>query len=175
MNKKLVDAINEQIKNEFFSAFLYLAMAAYAADKELPGFQNWLLVQAGEEQLHATKFVNYLNDRNERPIIKGFDDPKNEYASMLDLFEYALNHEKFVTSKINELMKIARETDDYAAVSFLQWYVDEQVEEESSFTSVVNKLKMVGDSGIGLYQLDKEMTARVAGPGVAVSNPNAMA
>lgn len=161
MNKKLVDAINEQIKNEFFSAFLYLAMASYAADQELLGFESWLLNQAAEEQIHATKFVNYLHERGERAVIKGFKDPKNDYSSLLEVFEDGLVHEKFVTSKINELMSIAHDDKDYASVSFLNWYIDEQVEEEASFTTVINKIKLVSGSPVGLYQLDKEMAGRV--------------
>lgn len=162
MNKKLVDAINEQIKNEFFSAFLYLAMASYAADLELTGFESWLLNQASEEQMHATKFVNYLHERGERAIIMGFDTPKNEFESILEVFEDGLEHEKFVTSKIDNLLDIAHETKDYASINFLNWYIDEQVEEEASFTTVINKIKMVSGSAVGLYQLDKEMAARPA-------------
>ena len=160
MNKKLVDAINAQIKNEFYSAFLYLAMASYAADEELLGFEAWLLAQAAEEQLHATKFVNYLHERGERAVIKGFNDPKNDYTSILEVFESALEHEKFVTSKINELMHIAHDERDYASVNFLNWYIDEQVEEEASFATIINKLKMVASSPVGLYQLDKEVGGR---------------
>ena len=164
MDKKLTNAINEQIKNEFFSAFLYLAMASYAADLELTGMQNWLLAQASEEQDHATKFVNYLHERGERAVIKGFKDPKNDYESILQVFEEALEHEKFVTSKINELMDIAHEVKDYASINFLGWYIDEQVEEEASFTTVISKLRMVSKSPMGLYQLDKELGGRAGAP-----------
>ena len=162
MDKKLVNAINEQIKNEFFSSFLYLAMSAYAADLEMLGFASWLSTQADEEQFHANKFIAYLQERGERPVIKGFEDPKNEYGSMLEVFEAGLEHEKFVTAKITELLDIAHETKDYAAINFLNWYIDEQVEEEASFTTVIAKLKMVGASPMGLYQLDKEMGGRPA-------------
>ncbi len=162
MDKKLVDAINVQIKNEFYSAFLYLAMASYAADNDMLGFETWLKTQADEEQMHATKFVDYLHERGERALISGFDNPQNEYDSMLEVFEAGLEHEKFVTDRINNLMSIAHETNDYASISFLNWYIDEQVEEEASFTTVINKLKMVGSSPMGLYQLDKEMGRRPA-------------
>jgi len=160
MNKKLVDAINDQIKYEFFSAFLYLAMASYASDLELTGFESWLKNQAAEEQFHATKFIDYLHERNERALVLGFEDPKNEYTSILEAFEDGLAHEKIVTSRINNLMKIALEDNDYASANFLNWYVTEQVEEEASFTTVINKLKMVGSSPMGLYQLDKELGGR---------------
>ena len=169
MNKKLTDAINEQIKYEFFSAFLYLAMASYAAEQEMLGFESWLLKQAAEEQMHATKFVNYLHDRGERAIIKGFEDPKNDYKSLLEAFEDGLAHEKIVTERINNLMHIALEDKDFASVNFLNWYIDEQVEEEASFTTVITKLKMVGSSPMGLYQLDKELAGRPAASATSTS------
>ena len=162
MNKKLVDAINEQIKYEFYSAFLYLAMASYAANLDMLGFEAWLQKQATEEQFHATKFATYLNDRGERAIIKGFEDPKNEYSSLLEAFEDGLAHEKIVTDRINNLMHMALEDKDYATVNLLNWYVDEQVEEETSFATVINKLKMVSSSPMGIYQLDKELGGRPA-------------
>lgn len=164
MNKKLTDAINEQIKYEFFSAFLYKAMASYAAELEMLGFESWLLLQAEEEKFHAEKFIGFLHDRGERAIIKGFEDPKNDYSSLLEVFEDGLAHEKIVTQRINNLMHIAYEDKDFASVNFLNWYIDEQVEEEASFTTVINKLKMVGSSPMGLYQLDKELGGRQAAP-----------
>ena len=162
MNKKLVDAINDQIKYEYFSSFLYLAMASYAADMEMVGFKSWLTNQAAEEKFHAEKFADYLQQRGEHAIITGFEDPKNEYASLLEVFEESLAHEKTVTERINNLMHIALEEKDYASVNFLNWYVDEQVEEEASFSAVISKLKMVSGSPMGLYQLDKELGGRPA-------------
>ncbi len=167
MNKKLVDEINKQISLEFYSKHFYLSMAAYASANDLPGFENWLLVQGDEENFHAMKFYNYLNQRNEKVVIFGFEDPPVEFSSVLDAFEKGLAHEKIVTDRINFLMSIAHEEKDYAAVNFLNWYVDEQVEEEESFSTMIGKLKLVGD-GMGLYELDKEAAVRTFTPPAAV-------
>ena len=166
MNKKLVDEINKQIMYEFYSAHFYLSMAAYAAENDLPGFENWFLMQIQEEDFHAMKFYNYMHQRNEKAVIYGFEDPPKDFKSLLDAFEASLKHEKFVTERINLLMSIALEEKDYAAVNFLNWYVDEQVEEEESFSTMIGKIKLVGD-GMGLYELDKEAAARTFTPPVA--------
>jgi ferritin len=160
MDKKLVNEINKQITYEFYSEFLYLSMAAYASEHDLPGFENWYITQAAEEHFHATKFVNYLHARDEKAIITGFENPPVEFNSLLDTFEQSLDHEKIVTGRINLLMSIAHEVHDYAAISFLNWYVDEQVEEEESFTNMIGQIKLVGGAGPGLYYLDKEAGAR---------------
>jgi ferritin len=159
MDKKLVQAINTQLNYEFESAHVYLAMQAYVAELGLEGFENWLGVQYEEEVFHARKFINYLNERGERVEITGFETPRKDFDSLLEVFEVALEHEKGVTARINNLMKIAHEVGDYAAISFLQWYVDEQVEEQSSFTKAIEQIKLVKDAG--LYMLDKEFGARV--------------
>ena len=165
MNKTLVDAINKQLNYEFESAHVYLAMQAYVATLGLEGFENWLGVQYEEEVFHARKFVTYLNERGANVVITGFETPKAEFTSLLDVFETALEHEKGVTARINNLMKIAHEVNDYAAISFLQWYVDEQVEEEDNFNKLIDKIKLVG--GPGLYMLDKELLTRTFVPPVA--------
>ncbi|MCF7925312.1 MAG: ferritin [Candidatus Izimaplasma sp.] len=159
MDKKLVNAINVQLNFEIESAHIYLAMAGYVATLGLDGFENWFMIQYEEELAHAKKFIRYLNERGERVHITGFETPQNDFDSLLEAFEISLNHEKKVTSRINNLMKIAGETNDYAAISFLNWYVDEQVEEEDTFSSLIDKIKLVKDAG--LYMLDKEMESRV--------------
>jgi ferritin len=159
MDKKLVDAINEQINYEIESAHIYLAMAGYVATLGLDGFENWLMIQYQEELAHAKKFINFVNERGDRVHITGFKDPQNEFDSLLDVFVTSLAHEKTVTARINNLMKIAHEVSDYASVSFLQWFVDEQVEEEDTFGKLIDKIKLVKDAG--LYMLDKELEARV--------------
>lgn len=164
MDKVLVDAINKQLNYEFESAHVYLAMQAYVADLGLEGFENWLGVQYEEEVFHARKFVAYLNERGERVEITGFETPRKEFKNLLDVFEVALEHEKGVTARINNLMKIAHEVSDYAAISFLQWYVDEQVEEEDSFNTLIDKIKLV--DGGGLYMLDRELLTRSFTPPV---------
>ena len=166
MNKRLVDEINKQITYEFYSAHFYLSMAAYAAGNDLQGFENWFITQVQEENFHAMKLYNYLNQRGEKAIITGFENPPTEFSSLLNAFEEGLKHEKFVTDRINLLMSIALEEKDFAAVNFLNWYVDEQVEEEESFNTMIGKIKLVGD-GMGLYELDKEAAARTFTPPTA--------
>lgn len=162
MDKKLEAAINEQINFEIESAHIYLAMAGYIATLGLEGFESWMMVQFEEELAHARKFIDYVNERGGRVNIKGFADPENEFKSLLDVLEISLGHEKEVTRRINNLMSIAYDVKDYASISFLQWYVDEQVEEEDNFNKLIDKVKLVKDGG--LYHLDKEMGARVFVP-----------
>jgi len=162
MNKKLIDEINKQITLEFYSAHFYLSMAAYAAQNDLPGFENWFLQQKDEETIHAMKFYNYLHTRDEAVVIQGFDNPPTAFDSLLDAFEKGFAHEKTVTERINYLMSLAHESKDYAAVNFLNWYVDEQVEEEESFSQMIGQIKLIGKEGMGLYHLDKEAAARTA-------------
>jgi len=162
MDKRLEAAINEQLNFEFESAHVYLAMAGYVATLGLEGFESWMYVQYEEEISHARKFVDYINERGGRVRIKGFETPRNDFDSLLEVLEVSLGHEKLVTSKINNLMKIAYEVQDYAAISFLQWYVNEQVEEEDNFNKLIDKVKLVKDAG--LYHLDKEVGTRVFVP-----------
>ena len=162
MNKKLVDAINTQINYEILSAHVYLAMQSYISTLGLDGFENWFGIQFEEELAHARKFIKYLNNRGARVEIRGFEDPRNDFSSLLEVLEVSLAHEQGVTSRINNIMSIAHEVKDYACVSFLQWYLDEQVEEEDNFRNLIEKVKLVKDAG--LYILDKELLARVFVP-----------
>ena len=162
MDIRLEKAINDQLNFEIESAHIYLAMAGYVATLGLEGFESWMYVQFEEELSHARKFINYVNERGGRVNITGFNDPQNEFKSLLDVMEISLGHEKIVTARINNLMKIAHEIKDYAAISFLQWYVTEQVEEEDNFGKLIDKIKLVKDAG--LYMLDKEVALRVFVP-----------
>jgi ferritin len=162
MDKKLADAINTQLNFEIESAHVYLAMQAYVATLGLEGFENWFSIQYQEELEHAKKFINYMNERGARVEIRGFETPRNEFDTLLEVFEVSLAHEKEVTKRINNLMKIAYDIHDYASISFLQWYVDEQVEEEDSFQKIIDKLKLFGEKG--LYMLDKDLAARTFVP-----------
>ena len=159
MNKRLEDAINEQLNFEIESGHVYLAMQGYIGTLGLPGFENWLAVQYEEELAHAKKFMKYINERGGRVIIKGFEDPRTDYSSVLEVFEVALEHEFEVTRRINDIMKMAHEENDYATISFMGWYVDEQVEEEDNFSTLIDQIKLVKDAG--LFMLDKELAARV--------------
>lgn len=162
MNKKLQDAINTQLNFEIESAHVYLAMEAYVAGLGLPGFENWLGVQYQEELAHSRKFMKYINERGGRVEITGFENPRNDYSSLLEVFEVALEHEFEVTRRINDIMALAHEEKDYATISFMQWFIDEQVEEEDNFSTLIDQIKLVKDAG--LFMLDKEVAARVFVP-----------
>jgi ferritin len=164
LDRKLQDAFNEQMKNEFFSAYLYMAMAGYFLSEDLPGFANWMRVQALEEMTHGEKFFNFICDTGGRTHLLPIEEPKNDFPSPLDVFEYGLNHERFVTERIGRLMDLAREGGNHAAQIFLQWFVTEQVEEESNFSLIIRKLKRVEGDGRGLLLLDQELGQRVFVP-----------
>ncbi len=164
ISKKLEKAINEQINKELYSEYLYMAMAAYLDANDLDGFANFFKVQGDEERFHAMKFYNYLNERGGRVILKQIDKPAHEFDSAVDIFEKAYKHEQYVTKLINELMDLAIEENDHASKSLLDWFVDEQVEEEASMEQIVNKLKMIGGKGNGMLMLDKELGARTFTP-----------
>jgi ferritin len=152
ISKKLKAAIDEQIKNELWSANIYVAMAIHFDEMSLDGFANWLYTQAKEEEFHAMKFVRYLLDVGEKPFIKGIPEVKNDFKSAKEAFEYALEHEKKVTAMINNLVDISEEDKDRAAFQFLQWYVDEQVEEEASFGKVLALVKQAGEDKLFMVQ-----------------------
>jgi len=161
LSGKIIKAINHQINREHYSAYLYLSMASYATAKGLSGFANWFTVQMKEEMFHAEKMYNYVNQQGGRVLLEAIEQPPADFSSMLDLFEKTLEHEKGVTTLINNLVKLAREEDDYATESFLLWYVTEQVEEEASPTEIIQKLKFIGKDGRGLLMIDKDLAARV--------------
>jgi len=164
IGKRMQDAMNEQIKHELESAYLYLAMVAYFRGEGLDGMASWMEVQTQEEVAHAIRFFNHINERGGRVELKGLAQPQEKWASPLAAFEAAYEHERFITDKINELMKIADEENDNAAKIMLQWFVSEQVEEEDSTKKVVDLLKRVGDSGHGLIMVDRELGMRKAAP-----------
>jgi len=165
LTEKMESAINEQIKWEFYSAFLYLSMAAYFADLGLPGFATWMEAQYEEEVFHARKMFAYVLESGGKVRLQALDEPQHEWKSPLECFEFSLEHEKHVTERINNLASLAQEEKDHASYIFLQWFVSEQVEEEDSFSDVVGKLKLVGDGG-GLFMLDRDLGVRVFTPPV---------
>jgi len=162
--ERLQQAINEQITWEFYSAHLYLAMAAYCASQDLDGFVNFFKVQAEEEKFHAMKFFDFVNDRNGRVRLGALPEPPNDFQSVLAAFEKAMAHEEEVTGRIYNLMNIATEEKEHATISFLKWFVDEQVEEEASFNGIIVKLKRVQNDPAGLYNLDAQLATRVFTP-----------
>ena len=164
LSQKMVDALNEQVNKELFSAYLYLGMSSYASDTGLEGVANWFYVQAQEEMTHADKLYKFVVQQGSRVTLKAIDKPDQQFSSVIDLFEKTLEHEKKVTALINNLVKIAKEENDHATEIFLQWFVSEQVEEESNADNYVKKFKLVGNDGSGLFMLDKELAVRVFTP-----------
>jgi ferritin len=164
ISNKLADAINEQINRELFSEYLYISMQAWFADQSLDGMASWMDAQGKEERFHAMKFFNYLLERGARVKLKAIEEPTFDFENPLKAFAMALEHEQFITKSINELMDLAITENDHATRSLLQWYVDEQVEEEASVDKIVNMLKMIGDNGHGIMMIDRELGQRVFTP-----------
>jgi ferritin len=159
-------AVNDQINAELYSSYLYLSMAAYFQDIDLPGFANWMRVQTLEEGVHATMFFDFLHDRNGRALLAPIAGPPTEWDSPLAPFQQAYEHETEVTRRINNLVTLALEERDHATVTFLDWFVREQVEEESSALAIVKQLRLIGDDRSALFMLDRELAARVFTPPV---------
>ena len=160
ISDKLVKEINLQIKHEFFSAYLYLSMAAYFEDETLPGMAKWMYSQALEEQEHAMKFFKFLVERGARVELEALEKPEVEFESALVVFEKSLEHEKFVTDRINFLYDLAIEEKDYPAQVMLQWFIEEQVEEENNVGTAVDMLKMAGGKPWNLLMLDGKFGQR---------------
>ena len=160
LKKSLLDAMNGQIKHELYSAYFYLSMSAYFEASNLPGSARWMRLQAQEEQGHAMKFFDYIHDRGGQVVLQAIDQPPSDFKSPLDVFERTLAHEQKVTGLINSLYELAVKENDYASQSFLQWFVDEQVEEEKNATQIVEMLRMVGDHKGNLLMLDHRLGER---------------
>jgi ferritin len=163
ISKLLQDAINEQINAELFSAYLYLSMSAHFETQNLSGFANWTRVQYQEETGHAMKLYKYVFDRGGAVTLKAIAQPATKFKTPLDIFKEILKHEQKVTSLINKLYELAVKEKDYAAQIFLQWFINEQVEEEKNATDIINMLEMIGDSPVSLIMADRQLGARKAG------------
>lgn len=161
ISKKVEETINKQINAELWSAYLYLSMSAYFSSMGLSGFANWMRIQWQEEVAHALKFFDYLNERGGHATLTAIADVPKTWDGPLVAFEEVLKHEYHVTSLINNLMDVAIEEKDHATKSMLQWYVDEQVEEEANAQAIIDNLRLVGGKGDGLLLLDRELKLRV--------------
>ncbi|UCH64149.1 MAG: ferritin [Fidelibacterota bacterium] len=159
-SKKVQDAMNDQIQRELESAHIYLSMAAYFDSENLPGFAHWMNVQFHEEQAHAFKFYNFVNDRGGQVVLQAIGQPPVKFQSPLAVFEKALAHEEKITGHINDLYALATEENDFASQSLLQWFIDEQVEEEKNAGDIVDTLKKVGDNYQALLMIDRELSQR---------------
>lgn len=160
LNKKVEDALNAQINAELWSAYLYLSMSAYSYANNMPGMGHWFDVQYQEEMDHVKIFFNFIVQRDGRVNLKAIDAVPTEWKSPLDVYESALAHEQKVTALINELYALSTDEKDFATQNMLQWFIDEQVEEEENAKNIIDNLKMIKDNGYGLYMLDKELAAR---------------
>lgn len=160
LSKTMQDAMNAQIKEEFYSAYIYLSMSAYYESLNLPGFAHWMRLQYEEEVSHALKFLDHINDRGGRVTLAAIEAPPVEFESPLAAFKAAYDHERYITGKIHDLYELATKENDYSALSLLQWFIDEQVEEEKNTLDVVEQLEMIGDHKMGLFMMDRELGQR---------------
>ena len=160
LNEKMEKAFNDQINKELYSEYLYLSMQAYFERLNLKGFVNWFTVQVQEEHAHAMGMFNYVHERGGKVELDAIDKPETDWDSPLACFEQVLEHEEYVTSRINALMDVADEVKDRAALSFLDWYLKEQVEEEANVGGVLATLRLIGNDANALLLLDKALATR---------------
>lgn len=161
IKKEVLDALNEQINAESYSAYMYLSMAAYFENMGLSGFANWMKVQYQEEAAHSLKFFNYLTERGGKVVLKAIAQVPVEFEGIIDVYEKTLVHENHVTDLINNLMNVAAAANDHASQSFLKWFVDEQVEEEANVEKILAMLKLINGQGNGIFMMDREFSQRV--------------
>ncbi len=169
LNPTIQDALNQQINLEFSSSYAYLAMAAYFESTNLTGFASWMRVQSQEENTHAMKLFNHMHDRGGRATLKSIPQPQLDFTSPLEAFESALQHEQQVTEAINNVYDLASKANDHATRVMLQWFINEQVEEEKNAGQIVDRLKMAGDSAAALLILDQQLGSR--SPAVSEAGP----
>ncbi|MFQ5846337.1 MAG: ferritin [Candidatus Methylomirabilales bacterium] len=162
LSKALQDAINTQIKHEFYSAYLYLSMAAHFETVHLQGCARWMRVQSEEEASHAMKLFDFIQGRGARVVLQAVEQPPAQFKSAVDVFQQALEHERKVTGMIHHLYELAAKENDYATQVMLQWFITEQVEEERTAGDIVEQLTMIGDQPAALLMLDKQLGARGA-------------
>ena len=164
LSKKLQKALNEQINAEYHSGYLYLAMGAYLESLNLDGSANWMRVQAQEELMHGMKIFDYVNERGGRVVLQAVEAPPETWDSPLAAFKAALAHEQMMTGRIDKLANLAQAEKDNATNNLMQWFVNEQVEEEASVDDIVRKLELVGEKGPGLFMIDRELKTRTFAP-----------
>jgi ferritin len=168
LSERLLTALNDQVNFEFYSEYSYIAMAAYCEAQDMPGFANFFKVQAQEERFHAMKFYDYIYQMNGNVTLNSLEKPEGEFSDVLDVFRHGFTHEKEVTKRIYNLMDIATDEREHATISLLKWFIDEQVEEENTFNTIIKRLQRIIDSPAALYLLDEELAARTFTPPAAV-------
>ena len=170
MITKIVEkSINEQIKREEHSSRIYLAMASWAERNGFPGAANWLYAQTEEERIHMLKFVHYLNDRGGNAIIPALDAPDAKFKSLLEVFQQVLKHEEYISESINNLYAVCTKEKDFTTANYLQWYINEQIEEESTVRSILDQIKLAGTEKGGSFMMDKEFAAMATAKRAALS------
>lgn len=167
IKKNVQNAINEQIKKEEFSSRLYLSMAIWCEANGYPGAAKFLYEHADEERMHMMKFVHYVNDRGGQAELMEIEKPKPEFDSLLVIFEEIMEHEIYITNAINDLYEVTLNEKDYTTMNFLQWFITEQVEEETLFSTVLDKIRLVGNDKAGMFHIDKELDGMAVAPAAA--------
>jgi ferritin len=162
IKSKVEKAINEQIKREEYSSRLYLQMACWCEVNGFGGAANFLYAQTDEERSHMLKFVHYLNDRGGHSKLETLDQPPYDYKDITDIFEQVMKHEEFITESINEVYEVTLNEKDYTSGNFLQWFINEQIEEESTMSTILDKIRLVGNDKAGYFHIDKELEAMAA-------------
>ncbi len=162
ISNDMQQALQQQLNDEFYSGYIYLAMSAYCASIDFNGAAVWLKQQYEEERMHATRIYNYLVDQGAQVVLKGIKEPPSEFGSLLEVFESSLKHEQGMTKKLNDLSDHALKEKDHATYNLLQWFVNEQVEEEATVGEIISKIRLVKEDGYGLLMIDNELGTRAA-------------
>jgi ferritin len=163
MVTKIVEkAINEQIRREEHSSRIYLSMASWGQVNGFQGAAEWLYAQADEERMHELKLIHYLNDRGGNAHLAELEKPATKFKSLLDVFQQVLKHEEYISASINEVYAVSIKQNDYSTGNFLQWYITEQIEEESTIRAILDQIKLAGEEKGGLFHMDKELAAQAA-------------
>lgn len=166
ISREMEEALLTQLNDEFYSAYLYLAISAYCSHLEFNGAASWFKLQYEEEHIHATRIYNYLVEQGVQVVLRELDKPPSDYGKLLDVFNTSLTHEQSMTTRLNDLSDQALKEKDHATYNLLQWFVNEQVEEEATLGGIISKLKLVKDDGYGLLMIDNELGSRnTAAPG----------
>ncbi len=162
IKENVENAINEQIKKEEYSSRLYLQMASWCEVNGFKGAADFLYAQADEERVHMLKFVHYLNDRGGHAKMMEIEQPPYEFKNITDIFEQVMEHEVFITNSINEVYEVTLNERDHTSGTFLQWFINEQIEEESTMSTILDKIKLIGDDKAGFFHIDKELESMAA-------------
>jgi ferritin len=162
ISKKVEEAINVQIKKEEHSSRIYMAMASWCETNGYRGAADFLYKQSDEERMHMLKFIKFLNDRGGYSVLDSLEVPVSQYKSLREVFDHVLSHEEFVTASINQVYEVSLNEKDYTTGNFLQWYINEQIEEESTVHGILDQMKLLGDDKAGLFHIDKELGAMAA-------------